>query len=248
MPPAHFIIAGAQRSGTTLLHHLLDQHPEIEMAHPVRPEPKFFLRDEAGSGGIDRYRQLLFGRKRGAHIYGEKSTSYMQRSDVAGRILALLPGVRFVFVLRDPVERAISHYKFSIVNGADQASIDEAFDREEERRNTYDSERFSTSPFAYLAGGHYDQHIGQWEAAVGRERLFLMLFEDLIRDPSSVQGLFRWLGASPFDCVMPEQPVNSSAVPVGIDPELRGRLVEHFRGSNHRLSLRYGLDVSAWQS
>jgi hypothetical protein len=248
MSPGHFIIAGAQRSGTTLLHRLLDQHPEIEMSHPVRPEPKYFLRSDAAQQSSDHYRRTLFRGKPGARLLGEKSTSYFERSDLADAMLAVLPGVRFVFVLRDPTERAISHYRFSVDSGADDLAIEEAFAREESRRGTYDRTQFSASPFAYLTGGAYARHIERWEAAVGRERLYLMLFEDLIGDPSAIGRLFQWLGVIPFDCTPPEAPVNSSQTPVHVAPELRRALIEHFRGPNRLLAQRYDLDLSPWQS
>ena len=56
----HFFIAGAQRSGTTYLYRLLDEHPEIEMAKPERPEPKFFLLDELHARGLKFYENHFF--------------------------------------------------------------------------------------------------------------------------------------------------------------------------------------------
>src|SRR5688572_26028790 len=97
----HFLLAGAQRSGTTFLYHLLDQHPEIEMARPLRPEPKFFLRTDAG---IEDYTKLFPG-KPGAHVLGEKSTSYIEHPDAARLARSLLSEPRVIFLLRDPVER-----------------------------------------------------------------------------------------------------------------------------------------------
>ena len=244
MTPVHFIIGGAQRSGTTLLYRLLDQHPDIEMSVPLRPEPKYFLRGDAGDA--KQYREELFPRHLGAHFLGEKSTSYMERSDIASKILSVLPDVKIIFLLRDPVERAISNYKFSVENEAETAPIDDALRAEELRRESYDREKFSASPYAYLARGHYYRFIEQWEAAIGRERISLMLFEDLVRDPAAMQPLFRWLGAAPFDCVMPEHPVNASKVAVEVPSQLRREIAEHFRESNRILERRYGLDVSCW--
>ena len=245
MTPAHFIIAGAQRSGTTLLYRLLDQHPDVEMSTPVRPEPKYFLRGDA-SLDAQHYRKTLFPHHRDAHFLGEKSTSYMERSDVAANILATLPDVKIIFLLRDPVERAISNYKFSVENDAETAPIEDALAAEDERREDYDRAKFSASPYAYLARGHYHRFLEQWEAAVGRERIFVMLFEELVRDAATMQPLFQWLGAAPFDCVMSEEPVNASSTTVEVPTQLRRELAEHFRASNELLEQRYGLDVSSW--
>ena len=56
----HFFIIGAQRSGTTYLYHLLDEHPEICMARPLRPEPKFFLKNELYARGLEYYETCYF--------------------------------------------------------------------------------------------------------------------------------------------------------------------------------------------
>jgi hypothetical protein len=245
---AHFIIAGAQRSGTTLLYHLLDQHPEIEMARPLRPEPRFFLRTGAERRTLDEYRQELFSGKPGARTFGEKSTSYMERSDAAKAMCAVLPDVRLIFILRDPVERAISNYRFSTEHGAETLSITEALCLEDQRRNAYDHARFSVSPFAYTARGHYCELLEPWERALGRDRIHLLLFEDLVRDANAIQPLLRWLGVAERNCVLPESRVNASGDPIDIPDSLRRELVAQFADSNRRLAQRYGLDLSSWQS
>lgn len=75
----HLFIVGAQRSGSTYLYELLDSHPEVSMAHPVRPEPKFFLNAQRVSLGIAHYIDAHFAdRKVGGLYLGEKSTSYIE--------------------------------------------------------------------------------------------------------------------------------------------------------------------------
>src|SRR5712691_8572726 len=107
----HFVIVGAQRCGTTYLYRLLDEHPEIEMAKPLRPEPKFFLDDDRFPLGLSYYESQFFS-EAGPRVRGEKSTSYIESDVAAQRIKATLPGAPMVAVLRDPVERAISNYRF----------------------------------------------------------------------------------------------------------------------------------------
>jgi hypothetical protein len=72
----HFVIIGAQRCGTTFLSHLLDEHPDVEMAKPFRPEPKFFLDEEQFARGLDYYDRRFFTEDR-TRVRGEKSTSYI---------------------------------------------------------------------------------------------------------------------------------------------------------------------------
>lgn len=247
MNASHFLIAGAQRAGTTMLVQLLAQHPEIGMAQPLRPEPKFFLRSDALQLGRAGYSKL-FEATSAARVLGEKSTSYMERSDIAETVLALLPDVKVVFLLRDPVERAISNYRFSHENGVEAASLTDALHRETEKIPEYDRTRFSASPYAYLARGNYVHHLEQWETALGRHRIYVLLFEDLIRRPSAAEDLVGWLGArGTFRATVPKESLNASTACVKVPDGVRRFLISHFREHNQRLADRYGLDLSLWQ-
>jgi LPS sulfotransferase NodH len=248
MRTENFLVAGAQRSGTTCLYHLLDQHPGIEMARPLRPEPKFFLRPDADRLDRDAYRMLFSGNGQ-ARVRGEKSTSYMERPDIAPRVLALLPDVRIVFLLRDPVERAISNYRFSLANGVETQPIEDAILGEDARRDHYDRARFSVSPFAYVARGHYHRFIDRWVAAVGRERIRPLVFEHLVADLRIVQELFGWLGVDRrFEPVLRPQTQNASPSSNDVPAGIRRHLARQFQASNLELRDRYGLDVAHWQS
>src|SRR5699024_6997393 len=66
-----FFIVGAQRSGTTWLYKMLDQHPEVAMAKPMRPEPKYFLRDDATTRPLAQYEKTYY-EKRAGRACGEK--------------------------------------------------------------------------------------------------------------------------------------------------------------------------------
>lgn len=241
MATEYFLLAGAQRSGTTFLYHLLDQHPEIEMARPLRPEPKFFLRP---SPRLEDYGQLFAG-KPGAHVRGEKSTSYIEHPEVARVARSLLAELRVIFLLRDPVERAISNYQFSVENGVETASFDDAILHEETRRDDYDRARFSVSPYAYVRRGHYYDFIRQWEEVLGRDRIRIMVLEQL---PGVLEGLYAWLGVDPsFQPVLPPERLNESTSEVDVRAATRRQLTECFQESNRRLQERYGVDISFWQ-
>src|SRR5688572_11238783 len=101
------------------------------MAKPWRPEPKHFLDAAAVGRGREAYRARFGDAAASVRIFGEKSTSYLERADVPARIATMLPDARILIVLRDPTERAISNYRFSRANGLETASIDEAFYDEE---------------------------------------------------------------------------------------------------------------------
>ena len=102
-----FVVVGAQKAGTDSLYGYLEDHPQVVMAHPT--EPHYFSKV---SGAVDRatYRRS-FAERPGARAFGEASTSYMPIPWTADRIRAEAgPGVRLVFVLRNPVERIYSAF------------------------------------------------------------------------------------------------------------------------------------------
>src|SRR5680860_30087 len=105
-------IVGAQRSGTTFLFQQLNQHPEVCMAKPVRPEPKFFIREELYNKGLEFYRSTYYA-EAGNKVCIEKSTSYIEYELAAQRISQAFHHAKIIFILRNPVERAISNYRFS---------------------------------------------------------------------------------------------------------------------------------------
>jgi hypothetical protein len=120
--PNIFII-GAAKCGTTSLHHYLDQHPDISMSQDKEPgvfsEPRFGSR-RTGYGG-------LFDCN--APYRGEASTSYSRypaEGDAAARIHQAVPDARLIYLVRDPVERAVSDYVHHVARGYEQRSIHDA--------------------------------------------------------------------------------------------------------------------------
>ena len=155
----HFIIAGAQRSGTTYLYEVLDEHPEICMSKPVKPEPKYFIEKKKEDLILERYHKSFFNHcSDKTKIFGEKSTSYYERKESVELIAHLLPEVKIIFLLRNPVERAVSNYFFSINNGLEDRSIEEVF-LKNKIHPKIDLNNISVNPYNYLGRGEYIQFI-----------------------------------------------------------------------------------------
>ena len=170
-----FFIAGAQRSGTTYLCHLLDEHPEIELAIPLSPEPKYFFRDDLFKLGREYYEDNYFKGKPGIRIRGEKSVCYMESETSASRIAQVYPAAKIIFLLRNPIDRAISNYRFSLQNGFESLPMNQAFYQEGERLNNFDPQKISVSPFAYLSRGKYIDYIPVIENYYPQENILIIL-------------------------------------------------------------------------
>lgn len=245
----HFFIIGAQRAGTTYLYSALDSHPEIEMAKPVRPEPKYFLNTESEAISIDAYRRAYFPGKPGAWLLGEKSTSYLESEKAAQRIATTFPYARLVVMLRDPVRRAISNYYFSVENGLETAPIEVAFHQEEERLRT-DRATTSVSPFAYLSRGRYIDYIERYERYFRREQIIILIHEQFLGSVAAYQKLCARLGVGTTH-IPPtlNQRINATTLAQApLSDALEAYLRDYFAAPNQRLAEEYGLDLGCWSS
>ena len=244
--PEHFFICGAQRSATTYLYRMLDQHPDIAMAKPMRPEPKYFIRPRMDDD-LGEYRKAFFDGA-SARWFGEKSTSYIEHPVAAERISRLLPDATLFFMLRDPVERAISNYRFSRGNGFEPLSIEQALDAEAGRIAEGGSATTSVSPHAYVARGRYVDYLGPWFAHFPADRIHLLVAERVVGSRDGLRDAFSRLGLGgdiPLEGV--DEPFNQSSSPSAIPDGVRERLRAEFADSNLELQRRYGVDIGAWQ-
>ena len=244
----HFFIAGAQRCATTYFYGLLDQHPQIMMARPLRPEPKYFIRPEI-SHEIERYRKEFFPADAPEWL-GEKSTSYIEHPQAAQRIAKLLPEARIFFLLRDPVERAISNYNFSVMNGLEPLSLQDALDAEPSRLASQAAvSGTSVSPFAYATRGFYARYLEPWFAAFPSAQIRLLTTEALVADPLEITAqAVQFLGLPPAMALRGTDRAINQADPAGDAPEaIRRRLRAVYAGSNQELADRYGVDIGGWR-
>ncbi|MEO0533205.1 MAG: sulfotransferase [Cyanobacteria bacterium P01_A01_bin.123] len=120
----NLLIIGAMKSGTTSLHYYLDLHPEICMSRAK--ELNFFIEEFNWNQGVQWYRSHFLGQ---AKIYGESSpnyTRYPKWKGVPHRIFSVIPETKLIYLVRDPIERIISHYIHFYSNNMENRSIDEA--------------------------------------------------------------------------------------------------------------------------
>lgn len=243
--PRHFFIAGAQRCATTYLYRMLEQHPQITMARPMRPEPKYFIRPAIGDTA-EAYRAEFFAGAATPWL-GEKSTSYIEHPLAAGRIARMLPDAEAIFVLRDPVQRAISNYRFSVMNGLETLPLEDALAAEEERLGEA-FEHTSVSPFAYVGRGRYASQLDAWAALFPRRRMHFLTTEQLVGDTAG--ALARIFAVLQVDPAVPLAGMGESVNTSEPTPQVPSRVLEHLRGvfaeSNDDLARRYNVSTGDW--
>jgi len=254
--PGHLIIAGAQRCGTTTLRAWLDGFDQVRFASDAGGEPKWFLRGDAVDLGVEAYHDRhwpeLGADDLGALRWlGDKSTSYLEVPGVPERIDATLDNVRVIVVLRNPVDRAVSHYYFSHGSGLETRGIEEALDPAAVPSQRDPVPGVSVSPFAYLERGRYSQYLAPWITQFG-ERIRIVLFEDLVAVSATATGLLGFLdldGDPAGAKVTPELPhVGRELGGPAAGLDLRTRLDEWFAPSIEELRQLIDLDLDLWLS
>ncbi len=243
-----FIIGGAPRAGTTWLYHLLDAHPQVRMARPVRPEPKFFLVDDLYRRGLPHYARTWFEGIPPGLLAGEKSANYLESAAAARRIARDLPAVRVVFILREPAERAWSNYLWSKLNGMETESFEQALAREEEREATYPPTLRFARPHSYFSRGLYADLLTPYLNELGQDRVLCLRYEDLVADPEALAiQLHRFLVIQerPGDAARPGvvNPTEGESPPADAIARLRAR----YQDANRRLAQLLGPDFVVWE-
>lgn len=183
-PPRHpnLFIIGAMKSGTTSLHNYLGAHPDIFMCEPK--EPGYFVEELALSRGLDWYLGLFSSAKDEA-IVGESSTHYAKLPLYRGvpeRIAQFNANARIVYVVRDPIDRAISHYWHNV----------RSLRWEAERRDMLTAIKRDPQ---YRAFSDYACQLEPYMRLFGRDRVYVLPFESLAAEPrATMRGVLAWLG------------------------------------------------------
>jgi hypothetical protein len=237
----HLLVVGAQRCGTTYLSRVLDAHPDVTMARPSPPEPKVFCDDELTARGVDSYHRTWFAHARDEELLGDKSTSYLEDPLAPGRAAEMLGEPEVVVLLRHPVRRAVSHWRFSTAHGFETRDLEDALLADLHDDQAWDPARSSVSPVAYLRRGRYAAQLAPWTAAFPTTTHVLLL-EELLADPSVLRGLVADLGLDPdLTPAPPSGHVNASTgdAPV-LDPGVESTLAGYFQESNAHLADQLG--------
>src|SRR5437773_35555 len=189
-----FIIGGAPRSGTTWLYYLLDRHPQVYMAKPVTPEPKFFLVDHLYEKGLPFY-STWFADAAPGRLAGEKSTDYLESAPAAERIARDLPDVKLVFILREPVDRAYSNYLWTRMNGLETEDFPAALRLEDQRERELPERLTFARPFSYFSRGLYADLLTPYVERFPRHQIAVPRFDDILAKPAALaERLQRFLG------------------------------------------------------
>lgn len=245
-----FIIGGAPRSGTTLLCHLLEQHPDVFMMKPYIPEPKVFVapNPDGPEEFLRRYAEGLAGAGP-EHALGEKTSYYLENEHVPARIADTLGLLRLLFIVREPVQRAYSNYLWSRKNGLETLPFEEAVQLEGTRVSPLGPEREYARPFDYLTRGRYATFAERYYTQFGRDMVAFVLYEDLERRPIDImQEIQAFVDVDPIELDAQALGRINVAHDTGdpLNPRIASALRERMADEVRRFEALTGLDVSPW--
>lgn len=199
MPLPNFLIIGAAKSGTTSLYNYLHQHPDVYVS--PNKEPRFFAFEgetfepehrvhSSTVTTLKEYKTLFEGVTHEKAI-GEASPSYLANAKSIERIKHYVPDARLVAILRNPVERAYSHFLHAVLHDLEpkEATFEQALRNEVIEFDGYVRHR------PYIDMGFYGRQLEPYIESFPSAQLHVFLFDELRADPTSVaQELYRFLG------------------------------------------------------
>ncbi len=251
------MVIGAQKAGTTSLYAYLSTHPDIFPA--AQKEIHYF--DMHYSEGEHWYRAMFPTRRRIAAaarddgrriVTGEASPYYLFHPLAAQRAARTLPDARLVVLLRDPVERAWSHYRHEVRAGREQLSFADALAAEPQRlagaeaalrAGLANAATLAHRTSSYIARGRYAQQLSRWLEHFPREQLLVVQAEDLFEEPVREFGrVVEHLGVAQM--AEPRFDVYNAGRPTPIDRDASAYLADVFREPNAELEDLLGIRLT----
>ncbi|MEO7251192.1 MAG: sulfotransferase [Arenimonas sp.] len=222
MPLVQFLIGGTQKSGTSALAHYLDMHPEVRL--PLGKEAHVFDNPELDDEDLSAQR---INAKYAAHLqpedaclHGDATPIYWFLPKLVQRIARYNPAMKWIILLRDPVDRAISQYYMERGRGQEHLPLWAALLAEPWRLRGRLDDLSADSPLrrhSYCARGRYTQQLDSLYANFPREQVLVLRSMDLRKDPRRcMERTYDFLGLA-----VPEHPPTYALIFEG--PETRSR-------------------------
>ena len=242
----NFIICGAQKAGTTALYAYLKDHPEICMAD--RKEAHFFNDQTNFSKGKPNYAKYhsLFNPEASNRIAGEATPIYMYWYDAPRRIWEYNPDIKLIVVLRNPIDRAYSHWNMERSRKAEILPFWNAIQKEEHRCK--DALPYQHSVCSYVNRGFYLEQLRRLWHYFPKENILILKNEDLKHQPfKSLKDVCDFLAVDYFERIENKN-IHSLPYSSKMDDREKQYLRDIFKHEIEGLERALGWDCSDWLS
>lgn len=225
----NFIVGGTSAGGTSFLSAVLVQHPEIYLPKEMRPEPHFFYKSWEYEKGTEYYLSRWFSEVPDSAVaVGERSSSYIfGGTATAEKFHKFNPGLKFVFTLRNPIERTWANYRYTVLQGLEDLSFEEALEREPQRVAAQEGIWAEIQPYNYTGRGFYADQLEQFTKFYPLSQILCIKSESLSKNTrEELRKVYKFLNLTNLDFEA-ERPSDHTSVSV-IDPSLQKRLRTYF--------------------
>lgn len=238
-----FIIIGAQRAGTTSLYAYIAQHPQV--LNSSKKEVHYFdINYQKSDLWYRTHFPLVNSMKNGAYITGEASPSYLFHPQCSERIRERIPKVKLITLLRNPIDRAISHYFHELRNKRESLSIKEALQKEQERLSfeiqkmlkdpVYDG--FAHRHLSYKNRGIYVDQLSRYLQTFPSNQVLILKAEDLFSEPRKVmRDVYAYLNIDSTFSPKDLKPRHFGSYTREVPNDVYDYLRDYFRPHNERL-------------
>jgi hypothetical protein len=230
-----FLIIGGARCGTISLIHYLSDHPAVA----ALPSYQTHYFDRHFDRGPNWYRSWF--PLKGGNRAGESTPTYLMDPTVPERVVGLLPDVRLIVLLRDPVERAASHFSLRRGKGAEpEATLAAAVEDEERRLKGIGRNQGTVGMLdCYFEQGSYVKGLRRWLDYFDRTSLLILKSEDLFENPTETYNqALDFLGLGPH---RPDFAVHNAARRLTVEDETLKQLRERYKSLNAALETEFGM-------
>lgn len=192
--PNTFLI-GAQKSATTSIYDWLSQHPDVCAPISVK-DYAFFTRNDFYEKGFDHLSSFYLKNYKGEKIILQGSVHYIYFEKALERIAKFNPNAKFILILRNPIDRAISAYEYALKFKYETLPLKEAFNKENERILKADHRELSE--LTYKSHGLYKKQLDVFFKYFDKRQLKILLFNDVTNNPEeTMNSLFEFLKINP---------------------------------------------------
>ena len=241
-----FLVIGTAKGGTSYFYHLLTQHPYVEPA--AAKELHFF--GSHFDEGVEWYRRCFPAPrwKEGRKTITGEATPYLGNPHVPERMAEVVPRVRLIALLRNPVDRAYSMYHHRVRHGWETRTFEEAIEAEEARmlETRRDESAIRDEGSSYLRRGVYVDQLLRWTKFFSDDQMLILKSEDFFERPQkTLKVAFDFLGLPDWELeasgIVPKKR-NKGSYEDQMNPATRRRLEEYFEPHNRRLYDFLGVD------
>ncbi len=186
-------LSGVQKAGTSSFYNWISQHPEIEGPDEMKDTHFFTLNRYFQKG--NNWLESFYNKKKGARVRLQGAVNYIFLEEAPAKIFEYNSNSKFILILRDPVKRAFSAFKYFEKLGIEKRLFAEALSDELNKPTNEDHFRYN---FTYINHGYYFKQLQAWLKYFRKEQFCILIYEELFKNPENyIRQVFEFLEVEP---------------------------------------------------